>query len=208
MPTATASRRTISRRSNISSRIADSHADENPGTPQARFVANAFVALGHYYLDGIPNTAVSREPERAREMFAYAASYFGDPDAQFQLGALYLDGNGAPRDPAQAARWLGLSPPTRASTRRRRCSARMLFKGEHVPRQAARGLMWLTARQDSAGAEEAWITELYDSAMQQASDDERALALSICSLAGDAARVIPAATVMPGIARRMAGLRA
>ena len=27
-------------------RIADSHADDNPDTPQARFVANAFVALG------------------------------------------------------------------------------------------------------------------------------------------------------------------
>ncbi len=36
-------------------RIADGHADDSPGTPQARFVANAFVALGHYYLDGIPN---------------------------------------------------------------------------------------------------------------------------------------------------------
>ena len=31
--------------------IADSHADDNPATPQSRFVANAFVALGHYYLD-------------------------------------------------------------------------------------------------------------------------------------------------------------
>ncbi len=28
-------------------RIADSHAEDNPDTPQARFVANAFVALGH-----------------------------------------------------------------------------------------------------------------------------------------------------------------
>jgi TPR repeat protein len=29
------------------SQIANSHPDEAPGTPQARFVANAFVALGH-----------------------------------------------------------------------------------------------------------------------------------------------------------------
>lgn len=39
-------------------RIADSHADDNPDTPQARFVANAFVALGHYYLDGIPQLSL------------------------------------------------------------------------------------------------------------------------------------------------------
>src|SRR5262249_51556866 len=30
------------------SRIADAYADDSPGTPHARFVANAFVALGHY----------------------------------------------------------------------------------------------------------------------------------------------------------------
>ena len=66
-------------------KFADSHADENPAIPRARFVANAFVALGHYYLDGIPNTAVPQSPELARRMFAHAASYFGDPEAQFQL---------------------------------------------------------------------------------------------------------------------------
>src|ERR1035438_4279011 len=89
--------------------IADSHAEDNPDTPQARFVANAFVALGNYYLDGIPKTAIKRDPDRAREMFAYAASYFRDSQAQYYLARLYLDGVGAPHDPRQAARWFGLS---------------------------------------------------------------------------------------------------
>ena len=130
-------------------RIADSHADDNPDTPQARFVANAFVALGHYYLDGIPKTAIKRDPDRAREMFAYAASYFRDPDAQYYLARLYLDGTGAPHDPRQAARWFGLS------AQKGQCQAQamlgaMLFAGDHVPRQAARGLMWLTLAKDNA----------------------------------------------------------
>src|SRR5262249_5033262 len=72
--------------------IANTHPDEAPGTAQARMVANAFVALGHYYLKGIPNTAIVPDATRAREMFSYAASYFGDADAQYQLGRLYLDG--------------------------------------------------------------------------------------------------------------------
>ena len=76
---------------NYFSQIANTHPDEVPGTPQARFVANAFVALGHYYLDGIPNTKIKPDPDRAREMFDYAASYFGDADAQYDLGRLYLD---------------------------------------------------------------------------------------------------------------------
>ena len=33
------------------SAIADAHAEDPPGTPQASFIANAFVALGHYYRD-------------------------------------------------------------------------------------------------------------------------------------------------------------
>ena len=160
--------------------IADMHAEDNPDTPQARFVANAFVALGHYYLDGIPKTAIKRDPDRAREMFGYAASYFRDPEAQYYLARLYLDGVGAPHDPRQAARWFGLS------AQKGQCQAQamlgaMLFAGDHVPRQAARGLMWLTLAKDNAkdgaGTDQAWINRLYDSAFQQATEDERALAL-------------------------------
>ena len=40
---------------NYFNQVANSHPDEAPGTPQARFVADAFVALGHYYLTGIAN---------------------------------------------------------------------------------------------------------------------------------------------------------
>ena len=91
------------------SRIANGHADDNPNTPQGRLVANAFVALGQYYLDGIPDSQVRADPARARELFSYAASYFGDADAQYHLARIYLDGVGLPRDPRLAARWLGLA---------------------------------------------------------------------------------------------------
>jgi TPR repeat protein len=158
------------------SRIANGYADDNPGTAQARFVANAFVALGHYYLDGIPDTPIKADPVRAREMFSYAASYFADPDAQYYLARLYLDGKGAPRDPRQAARWLSLAAH-KGQHQAQAVLGRMLFKGEHLPRQAARGLMWLTLARESASAEEAWIHEVHESAFKQATDDERAMAV-------------------------------
>ena len=161
-------------------RIADGHADDNPNTPQSRFVANAFVSLGHYYLEGIPNTQVKRDPVRAREMFGYAASYFRDPDAQYYLGRLYLDGVGASQDPRTAARWFVLSAQ-KGQCRAQAMLGAMLFQGDHVPRQAARGLMWLTLAKDNVKdasvADQAWINRLYDSAFSQASEDERALAL-------------------------------
>jgi exopolysaccharide production negative regulator len=158
------------------SRIANSHADESPEAPQSRFVANAFVALGHYYLEGIPNTVVKANPGRAREMFSYAASYFGDPDAQYNLARMYLEGNGAAKDPRQAARWLGLAA-NKGQYQAQALLGHILFKGEHVPRQAARGLMWLTLARDSAASGDTWIHDLYDTAFKQATHDERQVAL-------------------------------
>ena len=155
--------------------IADAHADDTPGTPQARFVANAFVALGNYYLDGVPNSSIKADPERAREMFRYAASYFGDPDAQYYLGRLYLSGRGAARDPRQAARWFGLAA-NKGHNPAQALLGSMLFKGDQVPRQAALGLMWLTLASDAATPDK-WIRDLHDAAFKQATDDERQLAL-------------------------------
>ena len=157
-------------------RIANSHADDSPDMPQSRFVANAFVALGHYYLDGIPNTAVPQSPELARRMFAHAASYFGDPEAQFQLATLYIDGTGVTRDPKRAVPWLVLAA-NKGHYKSQAILGRILFNGEHGMRQRASGLMWLTVACDGPGAKEAWITELRETAVKQASDDERALAL-------------------------------
>src|SRR5437660_9972673 len=78
------------------SRIANAHAEDSPSAPQAAIVANAFVALGRYYLSGIPNTKIKVDADRAREMFSYAASYFGNADAQYDLARLYLNGIGTP----------------------------------------------------------------------------------------------------------------
>src|SRR5205085_2314978 len=108
--------------------IADAHADDNPGTPQARYVANAFVALGHYYREGIPNSDVRADLGRARHMYAYAASYFGDPDGQYHLARMMLD-NGPLRDPRQAARWLN-SAAKKGQHQAQAVLGRMLVKGE------------------------------------------------------------------------------
>jgi TPR repeat protein len=158
------------------SRIADDHADEMPGTPQARIAANAFVALGCYYLDGIPNSKIQADPEEARNRFFYAASYFGDPDAQYHLARTMLDGVGGPRVPQQAVKWLSLSA-SKGQYQAQAVLGRVLFEGAIVRRQAARGLMWLSLARDSASPDETWIVDLWDSAFKQASDDERAMAL-------------------------------
>ena len=159
------------------SRIANTHADDTPGTPRGRLVAKAFVSLGHYYLEGVPNSDVKSDPVRARQMYSHAASYFGDLDAQYHLARMYLEGNGVAKDPKQAARWLGLAA-NKGQYQAQAMLGAMLFKGQGVPRQAARGLMWLMLARDAAASNDAWIVDLYSAAIRQVSDDERALALA------------------------------
>jgi TPR repeat protein len=160
------------------SRIANAHAEDSPSAPQAAIVANAFVALGRYYLSGIPNTRIKVDADRAREMFSYAASYFGNADAQYDLARLYLNGIGTPRDSRYGARWLGLAAQ-KGQHQAQAMLGQMLFNGDQLPRQAARGLMWLTLARDSASPDETWIKESYNRAIAKASENDRAMALQM-----------------------------
>lgn len=158
-------------------RIASAHAEDNPSAPQASIVARAFVALGRYYLDGIPNSKVKADPDRAREMFHYAASYFGNADAQYNLARLYLDSS-TPREAKFGLRWLSLAVQ-KNHYQAQALLGQMMFNGDQLPRQAAKGLMYLTLARDSAGPGDAWIRESYASAMKKASENDRAMALQL-----------------------------
>jgi len=161
------------------SRIANAHAEDSPSAPQATIVANAFVALGRYYLNGIPNSKIKADSDRAREMFSYAASYFGNADAQYDLARLYLKTPDASRDDFRyGARWLGLAAQ-KGQHQAQALLGQMLFTGDRLPRQAARGLMWLTLARDNAAPEESWIRESYNRAFTKASDEDRAMALQM-----------------------------
>jgi exopolysaccharide production negative regulator len=161
------------------SKIANQHAEDNPWAPQAGIVANAFVALGRYYLSGIPDTKVKADPERAREMFSYAASYFGNADAQYDLARLYLkDAGSSPENFRNGTRWLGLAAQ-KGQYQAQALLGQMLFNGDQMPPQRARGLMWLTLARDSAGTDEAWIKESYNRAIAKANDNDRAMALQM-----------------------------
>ena len=161
------------------SRIANQHAEDSPSAPQAAIVANAFVALGRYYLNGIPNSKVKVDKERAREMFSYAASYFGNADAQYDLARLYLKTPDASRDDFRyGARWLGLAAQ-KGQHQAQALLGQMLFNGDRLPPQRARGLMWLTLASENATADEVWIKESYNRAMAKASGDDRAMALQM-----------------------------
>jgi len=158
--------------------IVDAHGEDSPDAPQARFVSSAIVALGSYYLTGIPNTRVQPDSKHATEMFQYAATYFGDSDAQYNLGRIYLDGNDAQRrDPVTAARWLRLAAD-KGQHQAQAVLGHILFSGDDMPRQGARGLMYLTLARDGAnGDRDQWIVDLYSDAFAKATQEERDMCL-------------------------------
>lgn len=141
--------------------IATAYADDSPTSPRAPFVASAFVELGSYYLTGITDSAIQPNVARAREIFTYAASYFGDANAQYRLGILFLDESD--RDPRMAARWLKLAAKKGHVPAQARLGA-LLFDGDfHGTDNRITGLMWLTiAQRRSGGADAGWISELHE----------------------------------------------
>jgi uncharacterized protein len=163
-------------------RIADEYADSPRMSPDARFISSAFVMMGQYLLEGIPNSAVKANAKKACDLFNYAASYYGDPAAQFQLGRQYLTGMGVARDPRQAARWLNLAAE-KGYAPAQALLGQLFVSGNGVPPQNAKGLMWLSIAKDGANPEhEAWIIQMHDEAYANSPDTARQAALGFLEL--------------------------
>jgi hypothetical protein len=144
--------------------IANQRADISPLSPVSKYVAEAFVALGEYYVDGIPSAGVQEDQVRAANLFRHAASYFGDADAQYQLARLYLDGEGVEKNVGLAINWLA----TAAKKQHAEAQAtlgELLWRGDDDVRQRrARGLALIMLAHENAkasGKEPKWIEDLY-----------------------------------------------
>lgn len=148
--------------------------DEDAGAVRDRsFVSNAFVAVGVYSLKGI-GPRLKPDPQRAFDMFRFAATNFGDPNAQYHLARMLLDGTGVAKNTQQAARWLSLAAE-KNHVASQALLGRMLFNGQDgLARQRARGLMWLElARGRADPAKDKWIFDTYNEASAAASEFDR-----------------------------------
>lgn len=159
-------------------KIVDRYDDDDVSWREKSMVASAFVAVGAFELKGIPGTSLHANPYQAMRMFLYAATNFSDANAQYNLARMYMDGaGGIAKDNRQAARWLNLAAE-KGHVQSQALLGHLLFVGDGVQRQRARGLMWLTlAREGASGKSKKWINNLYDQDMKAASDNDRQVAL-------------------------------
>jgi len=160
--------------------MVEDYDEDRPDRRNLSAVSKAFVAVGVYCLNGIPNTEVLPDPRRAHELFQYAATIFGDPTAQYNLAHMYMVGSGGlAKDNIAAVRWLAVAAQ-KGHSPSEALLGHMLYQGDGVPRQRARGLMWLWFAKDaSPGADGAWISDLYQRDFAAASDSDRQAAAAL-----------------------------
>jgi exopolysaccharide production negative regulator len=157
-------------------RVANEYGDESPTAPDAPFVADALVTLGSYYQSGIPGQ-VPADPSRARRFFSYAASYFGDPDAQYALANMYLQGLGGEENDRQAVRWFKLAA-LKGHVGAEAELGHMLYEGVGIDRRPVEGLMWLSiARLSSPG--DPVIQARHEQAFSTADESQRREAVAL-----------------------------
>lgn len=161
--------------------IANQHADAAPKGVEADIVARSFVKVGDYYKQGLPDAGIPADAERSHALLLHAATYFGDADAQYRVGLLYLQEDEMGVNPLQSARWFSLA------ARKGHCPAQaqlgeLLFHGiDGIEAQPVEGLMWLTiGHQRCAGTADAgWIDEMLNTAWALATPEDQAEATSL-----------------------------
>jgi len=161
--------------------IADQHADTAPRGVEADIVAHSFVKMGEYYKDGLPEAGIPKDEDYSIRLLLHAASYFGDADAQYRVGEMYLDKNELGDNPIQSARWLSLAAkkghvPAQAKL------GDILFNGDRGPKATrAGGLLWLSAanQRGRGTADAGWIADLLNADMSVATPDERKQAVGM-----------------------------
>src|SRR5580658_6824631 len=182
--------------------LVEDYDEDQPDRRNLSAISNAFVAVGVYCLNGIANSEVRPDPERAHELFQYAATIFGDPNAQYNLAHMYMVGaGGVAKDNVAAVRWLAVAAQ-KGHAPSQALLGHMLFTGEGMLHQRARGLMWLEFAKDSVSdPKNAWIRELYLHDWQAASDDDRQGAAAMHDARAKETPALPASSVIKSLVR-------
>lgn len=150
----------------------------HPRSMDWQFSANAFVALGNYYKNGISDGILAPDPRQARVMYTTAAMFFRHPEGQFELGKMDLEKARTRRAARRALRLLQKAT-TNGHVGAKALIGREIFYGEHVKRNAVKGLVLLTEAREEAGPKYFdWVTGLHEEAMSLATVEERNKAIS------------------------------
>jgi TPR repeat protein len=143
-------------------KLAEDNVDADPDDGRrAPFVAKALTALAGYLQRGVAEIGVRPNPERAVEYLQYAATFFGDKDAQFELAKHYLSGNSSGEDVKRGKHYLSvLSEEGHAGAQA--LLADLFWRGKYVAKDERQALALITVAVENAPAHERiWIEDIY-----------------------------------------------
>ena len=150
--------------------------DVEPGSPEESYVSDALVALGAYMKSGIPGSPVEANAVAAQEYYMRAAANYRNPNAQFEIGKMFLSGEGGVKSSVRQA-----GAVAAARRRKRPCRRAGDARQSAVPeRQVVRGLAMMTAALERATpADRPWIRGMQEEAFSVAPEADRRTAISL-----------------------------
>ena len=150
--------------------------DVEPGSPEESYVSDALVALAGYLRSGIPDSPVKADPAAAREFYMRAAATYRNPVAQYEMGKMFLKGEGGVKASIrQAGRWLQLAAE-KGHAGAQATLGHLLFQSGKV----VRGLAMMTAALERAKPDDqVWIRSMQEEAFALADEPDRRTAIAL-----------------------------
>ncbi|PTE11643.1 tetratricopeptide repeat protein [Mesorhizobium helmanticense] len=150
--------------------------DVEPGSPEESYVSDALVALGDYLRKGIPGSPVTENEVAAQEYYMRAAANYRNPNAQFEMGQMFLKGEGGVKASVkQAGRWFQLAAE-KGHAGAQATLGNLLFQSGKI----VRGLAMMTAALERAApADQPWIRGMQEEAFAAAGEADRRTAISL-----------------------------
>ncbi len=131
-------------------------------------VATAFRYLAHFHQRGLPDAKIAANPAYAFDLLHHAASYFGDPIAQYEVAKLLMSGDGVTKNMRGGAQWL-VSAARKGYAPAQATLGEMLWRGAGVKRVPGDGLGLLAiARRNAAPEDKIWVSKMFETARSEA----------------------------------------
>jgi TPR repeat protein len=123
------------------------------GKAAAQGHGRAMLVIGSIYEEGDSATGIKQDFAKAAEWYKKSADT-DLPEAQFQLGLLYVQGKGVKADPLNGAKWF-LKAAAKGHAQSQSAYAGMLAEGDGVDKNPAKAALWFlrAAKQDYAFAQ-------------------------------------------------------
>ena len=149
---------------------------------RAPFVAKALTAFAGYVRRGLPEIGLKPDLARHVEYIRHAATFFNEPDAQFELAKLHLTAQGVPGDVPLGLHYIQkLVEDGHASAQA--YLADLYWHGTHVRPDRVRALALIkTATGNAPASDRLWIEDAYQNIYCGTPKDERLKAAGLAEV--------------------------